>query len=122
MRTIILSTALMFALPLAAQTAKPKPPAAVKASPAAARQAPYIQAPPAQVASTPVAPAISDKTLKDFFKAQSRMMVLTEQSKSANTELQTVISEMQKTCGADATLQINQSGDPTCVLKPAEKK
>jgi hypothetical protein len=108
MRTIILSTALMFALPLAAQTAKPKPPAAVKASPAAARQAPYIQAPPAQVASTPVAPAISDKTLKDFFKAQSRM--------------QTVISEMQKTCGADATLQINQSGDPTCVLKPAEKK
>ena len=99
---------LILALPLAAQT--PKPTSTLPPTPPSAAAKPV---PP---------PVISDRLRADFFKAQSQMIQANAQAQLRQTEFQSAIAEMQKTCGDTATLNLNQSGDPECVAKPAPAK
>ena len=98
---------LILALPLAAQTPKPTtlPPT-----------------PPTAAAKPVPPPVISDRLRADFFKAQSQMIQANAQAQQKQTEFQSAIAEMQKTCGDTATLQSNPNGDPECVAKPAPAK
>jgi uncharacterized membrane protein YgcG len=88
--------ALFLAVPLIAQTAKPTVPAKP--------------------------PAITDAQRAQFFKAQSQMIQANAQALQKQAEFQSAIAEMQKTCGDTASLNLNQSGDPECVAKPAPAK
>jgi len=88
--------ALFLAVPLIAQTTKPTVP------------------------SKP--PAITDAQRAQFFKAQSQMIQANAQDQQKQAEFQSAIAEMQKTCGDTASLNLNQSGDPECVAKPAPAK
>jgi len=50
------------------------------------------------------------------------MIQANAQAQQRQTEFQSAIAEMQKTCGDTATLQSNPNGDPECVAKPAPAK
>ncbi len=67
-------------------------------------------------------PSITDAQRAQFFKAQSQMIQANAQAQQRQTEFQSAIAEMQKTCGDTATLQSNPNGDPECVAKPAPAK
>jgi hypothetical protein len=94
MRTLILATALIVALPLAAQTTKQVTPAAA-----------------------PAVPTISDAQRAEFFKAQSMMIQSATQAKTEQSNFQAAIAKLQQTCGETFTLQMSPSGDPICVAK-----
>lgn len=98
--TALLLAALVLALPVAAQTAKPEPT-------------------PAKVA---VAPTISDAQKAAYWKAAMQQSGAQKQLDAANATATQAIQAMVATCGDGATLQQAPNGDPECVLKPAEKK
>ena len=104
MKRIVLSAAILFAMPLAAQTAKP--------------------APETPKAAAPVTPVVSDALKAQFFKAQSFKVQADVQAEKANSIFQAAIAEMRKACGDSHTLTESQSADPVCVAKPErpEKK
>ena len=88
-RTILI---LALALPVSAQTAKPK--------------------------DEPKPPVITDKMRADFFKAQAKMLQDNSAAQQSQTAFQGIVAEIQKTCGDDYTAQVNPNGDPVCVAKP----
>lgn len=74
-------------------------------------------------------PAISPALAARVFKAQAQSLqaqlgvdqaqkMLTDR----NQNLQAAISELQSTCGTKFQLQLDQSGDPVCVVKPNAKE
>jgi hypothetical protein len=80
------------------------------------------QAPKALTTPQAKPPTITDAQRAQFFKAQSQMIQANAQAQQRQTDFQSVIAEMQKTCGDTASLNLNQSGDPECVAKPAPAK
>jgi hypothetical protein len=103
--------------------AKPKPPAAVKASPAAARQAPYIQSPPAQVGS-PQLTELESKTIENIGLKAALNNTQQEQLKTALAALQ---QEYQQAVGRIMAEHPGYSWDAQHgalipIPKPAEKK
>jgi hypothetical protein len=100
MNRIVLSAALLLALPMVAQTAKPK-------------EAPT---------PTAAAPVISDKLKAEFFKAQSFSVQASAQAEKAQNTFQNALVELKKICGDNYALQSDQTGDPVCVAKPPTEK
>lgn len=102
MRTTALLAALVLTLPVAAQTAKPAPPAAKPV----------------------VAPAITSDQRAAYWKAATQQANAQKQLDAANTAVTQAVQEMVTACGKDSNLTQVSNGDPVCVLipKPAEKK
>jgi len=77
---------------------------------------------PSPAPAPAAAPAISDALRAEFFKAQSQMIQSSAQAKEAQSQFQSEITKMQQVCGETSTLQMSQTGDPVCVIKPTAKK
>lgn len=71
------------------------------------------------VAQTPSkVPTLSDKQLKNFFKAQNTLTGAQSAFQSAQSSFQAVVQDLIKTCGSDAELKLDaQSQEPTCSVK-----
>jgi septal ring-binding cell division protein DamX len=65
-----------------------------------------------------IPPVISDALRAQFFKAQSQMIQANAQAQQRQSEFQSSVAELQKTCGDKYTLQLNGNGDPECVARP----
>lgn len=111
MRTTAALLALLLALPVAAQTAKPAAPP-----------------PPAPVKPAAAVPAITDAQKAAYWKALANQQADSKnweiRAKFLQDELNKTIASMTDICGKDFALQGSPTGDPVCVLKPApaEKK
>jgi hypothetical protein len=78
--------------------------------------------------SQPPAKTIPDAAKMKFFKASSESQAAfaeaqraEQQAKLRNDAFQAAVKELQAICGKDE-LQLDKSGDPVCVAKPAPPK
>ena len=66
----------------------------------------------------PKLPAISDAQRAKFFKAQVAYQSAQTQVEHTQAAMQAAVKDMQTTCGDEAQLTLDQSGDPACAALP----
>lgn len=71
---------------------------------------------PVKPQAEPKTPAITDAQKSKFFKAQLQAQQTAQVAQEKQAAFQATIKELQDTCGKEATLQLDASGDPTCIV------
>lgn len=80
-------------------------------------------------AGKPKVPTISDAQKKDLFKASAEFLQAQAQAQQAQqiaqqkqVVYQAAIKNLQDACGKDATPNLGQDGEPSCVAAPKPKE